>query len=94
MIYKDIGTEIIIAKTTSLKKSSESSVVILETEAPSILRIPISLVRRSMVKAVNPKRPRQAINMDRKAKIRKILAGTGTVSGSGNRYLSITCPGP
>ena len=31
---------------------------------------------------------------DMGSEIRKILAGTGTVTGSGNRYLSITCPGP
>src|SRR6476469_10757984 len=53
---------------TSLKKSLESKVVMLCTEAPSTRRTPISLMRFCAIYAARPNKPRQEMNMVRPAK--------------------------
>jgi hypothetical protein len=42
-------------------KSAESNAVILVADAPSTLRMPISLVRCTVSSDIKPKRPRQLI---------------------------------
>jgi hypothetical protein len=63
------GKAIMAAIRTSFKKSFESILTIPVTEAPSTLRIPISFVFCSAVKVTRPNKPRQEINMARKANI-------------------------
>ena len=48
---------------TNFKKSLESKTVILATEAPKTLRIPISLVRCSAAKAAKPNKPKHDTKM-------------------------------
>ena len=50
------------ARSTNFKKSLAKRPVMPATLAPNTLRMPISLVRRSAVKAYRANRPRQAIN--------------------------------
>lgn len=56
-----MGDATTIAITTSLMKSAESNAVILVADAPSTLRMPISLVRCTVSSDIKPKRPRQLI---------------------------------
>jgi len=58
-----MGDAIRIDKRINLIKSFESKDVIPKTDAPSTLRMPISLVRCSAVNVASPKRPRHAIKI-------------------------------
>jgi len=53
---------------TSPINSFDNKFQILNMEAPTTFRTPISLVRCPATKLANPKRPRQEINMARMAK--------------------------
>ncbi len=53
-----MGDEIINAIITSAEKSFEINPTKLDTLAPITLRMPISLVRCSAVKAASPNRPK------------------------------------
>ncbi len=61
-----MGEAMKMANSTNNRKSLDSNAVMLATEAPSTLRIPISLVRDSTVNVAKPKRPKQAMNMAHK----------------------------
>ena len=61
MAYQAIGVAKIIAIQTRLKKSFDNKAIMLEEEAPSTLRTPISFSRRSAAKAASPNRPKQEI---------------------------------
>ena len=58
-----------MAINTSFKKSLAKSPITLETDAPSTLRTPISLVRRSVLYVAKPNKPRQEIKMASPAKV-------------------------
>src|SRR5665213_2100407 len=58
-----IGVAMREAAITSLKKSFEIRLMIVETDAPNTLRIPISLVRLATASAESPSRPRHARKM-------------------------------
>ncbi len=61
MAYAAAGQAIKLAINTQPVDSRESSFMMLKTDAPQTLRIPISLVRRLTETDVSPKTPRQAI---------------------------------
>jgi hypothetical protein len=64
----------------SFKNSRETSNKTCGTDAPSTLRIPISLIRFSTVKETNPASPRQQIKMASAAKILVILLMSSSVA--------------
>lgn len=57
-----------LARRTHRENSLERRTTMLETEAPKVLRIPISFVRLSVVNEARPKIPRQEMNIAMKAK--------------------------
>src|ERR1700749_2405131 len=59
MPYQAMGVAIINDMITNLRKSIDSKLTIPETLAPNTLRMPISLLRCSALKAARPKRPKQ-----------------------------------
>src|SRR4051812_4812949 len=61
--YQATGDAIKKEITTNIRKSFDSSVTIPALLAPNTLRMPISLVRCSTVKVVNPNKPRHEIKM-------------------------------
>ena len=63
MMYCETGIAIRRAITTGLKKLVPRIRRIFGTEAPSTLRIPISLVRCSAVNVANPNKPKQEIKI-------------------------------
>ena len=66
VVYFNLSKDVIIeriAKTTNLIKSIDSSRIMPETDAPSTLRTPISLVRCMVENRDKPKRPKEAIKM-------------------------------
>src|SRR5207344_2791658 len=68
MKYQDNGTAIRKEMITSITKSRESRFQTLKTEAPSTFLTPISFLRCSATKDVNPNRPRHDITTARNAK--------------------------
>ena len=58
--HQATGQAIRLAMITGLENCQASSPTMSRMRAPSTLRMPISLVRRSAVKAARPNRPRQA----------------------------------
>src|SRR3954464_14628617 len=67
MAHHASGDAINKAITTNFKKSFDSSVVMLVTEAPSTLRTPISLMRFSAMYVAKPNKPKHEIKMVRPA---------------------------
>jgi hypothetical protein len=63
MNHQPMGAETAKAKITNFEKSFESKITKLATEAPITLRMPISFVRCSAIKAANPNKPRQVITI-------------------------------
>src|ERR1700730_8761205 len=68
MDHQDMGKAIPMDINTSFRKSADSIAVILFTEAPMTLRIPISFCLRCAVNAARPKSPRQEIRIANPAK--------------------------
>ena len=73
MTNHPMGNETSMAIPTSFKKSLDSLYEICPTLAPKTLRMPISLVRFSALKAARPNRPKQAIRMERIVNMIKIV---------------------
>ncbi len=69
MINHASGDAITKATITSLIKSLDRSMMIFDTEAPSILRTPISFVRCAVANNDKPINPRQAMKIAKHAKI-------------------------
>src|SRR5258705_5688780 len=69
MLYHARGVAMSIATPMSAIKSFDSNATILLTLAPNTLRMPISLVRISVVYVARPSRPRQAIKIAREEKM-------------------------
>src|SRR5258708_7990015 len=65
------GKAISMARIMRLIKFFERSTVTLTTDAPRILRMTISLVRDSALKAASPESPRQEMRMANPAKYRE-----------------------
>ena len=63
-----------LAISTGRLNCQTNSRTMSRVRAPSTLRMPISLVRRSAVKAAKPNRPRQPMITASKAKAAKIFA--------------------
>ena len=57
------GDAITSEMTTSFRKSFESNVVIVSTDAPSTFRTPTSLMRFSAMYVASPNRPRQEMKI-------------------------------
>ncbi|MNY72025.1 hypothetical protein D3C86_2104850 [compost metagenome] len=68
MASQAMGDAITMAIRISFMKSLDSNVVMLRTVAPSTFRMPISLVRCSVVNDVKPSNPRHDITMATPAK--------------------------
>jgi len=63
MAYQAIGQAIRLESKTHLVNSLENRKMMLETEAPNTLRIPISLVRCSVENEAKPNKPNEAITI-------------------------------
>src|SRR5436190_24345318 len=61
------------ATMVSLEKSLDISITILETDAPSILRMQTSFVRCSAVNAARPNNPRHEMKIARPVKVQERL---------------------
>ena len=66
--FRNKADLLVEAINTSTIKSLDNMPTMPGTEAPNTLRIPISLVRCSAVKVTSPNKPRQEMNMAKKAK--------------------------
>ena len=63
-----MGQAMRLATSTSFKKALDNSNTTLATDAPSTLRMTISRVRRSAVKAASPNKPKHESNTASPAK--------------------------
>src|SRR5690606_23331857 len=70
MAYQAVGEAIRIAMPTNFTKSLERRWTTLPTDAPKTLRMPISLMRRSVLKVAKPYKPIQEIKIARRENAR------------------------